>query len=484
MNGKTGLFADLGDYIQAKMPEWNTPGIAVGVTQGEKIIYSAGFGSRDREQGLPVTPQTLFGNASTSKAFTATALAMLVDSGLLSWDTPVREYLPRFRLLDPWAADQVTLRDMLSHRTGMPRHDKVWYNSTAPRRELVDSLGYLEPNCAFRTTYQYNNLMYVTAGYILEQVTGQSWEEFIRARIFAPLGMNRSNFSVLTSQQSGDYALPYETADGKITPIPFRVVDNLGPAGGINSCVEDMLIWLQFLLRGGVHAGQRLVSEKNLRETQSPQMLAQSFLPGQHPEVPLSAYGMGWFIEPYRGYRTVYHVGSLDGFYAYISLLPEADTGVVVFTNTSPNRLPYALCYRIYDRLLGLPEIDWSGRLLVETAKANAEEERQRAAVRVMRDEKKPPSLPLAAYTGDYQHPGYGQIAVCLKDGVLQYTFNSITVPLRHNHGDTFEAEGNIRPFRPVMTLTFKTAGDGTVSQLTAPFEPAPGAKAIVFGRV
>jgi len=481
-DGRLPELAGLGAFIEAKMPDWNTPGLAVGIVKDGAVVLAAGYGYRNIEKGLKVTPRTLFANASTSKAFTAAALGMLVEEGKLTWDTPVRHYLPAFNLGDSVAAERLTLRDLLSHRTGYPRHDKVWYHSTLSAAEIVGRLPHLEANYDIRSAWQYNNIMYVAAGQVLEKVAGTTWEEFVRERIFEPLGMRRSNFSVHTSQTDADHAVPYEVDSGKLTAVPFLAVDNIGPAGGINSCVEEMLPWLLLNLNQGKHGTAQIVPERALAEIHKPQCVAQSFVPGIHPEMPLSTYGFGWFIEPYRGYKTVYHVGSLDGFYAYVSFIPEERVGLVVFTNSNPNRFPYVLCYHIYDRLLGLPPIDWNARLLAAAAKVSEEEARQRTAIAARRDAAVPPSCPLAAYVGTYEHPGYGRLVVSAAEQ-LQILYNGITVALRPNRGDTFEFMGNVKPFRPVMTLTFHPEG-GKVDRLSAPFEPAPGASPVIFRRV
>src|SRR5436190_14910917 len=210
-------------FVSDVLKEWNVPGMAIGIVQSNKTIYAKGFGYRDLKQKLPVTTNTLFAIGSTTKAFTCVVLGTLVDEGKLDWDKPIRNYIPEFRLQDPHATELTTARDLVTHRTGLPRHDLVWYNNTSiSRREVVQRLPYLEPNHAFREKFQYNNLMYVVAGHLIETITGQSWEENVRQRIFGPLGITNSNFSVRDSQSNDNFALPYQEQKGIVKRIPFR----------------------------------------------------------------------------------------------------------------------------------------------------------------------------------------------------------------------------------------------------------------------
>src|SRR5262245_44649143 len=228
-----------GDFVRATMAAWKVPGLAVSVVKDGAVIYLEGFGERDRERGLPVTPHTRFALASGTKAFTTLALGLLADEGKLDWDTPLRQFLPAFKLHDPFASERITPRDLVTHRSGLPRHDLVWYKSPFSRADLVRRLQYLQPNKDLRAFWQYQNLMYMTAGYLVEQLTGLTWEVFVQQRIFEPLGMRDSNFSVEVSQAAEDHALPYREKDDQLSQMPFYKQFAVGPAGSINTSAAD-----------------------------------------------------------------------------------------------------------------------------------------------------------------------------------------------------------------------------------------------------
>jgi CubicO group peptidase (beta-lactamase class C family) len=271
-------FKGFDKFVNKQMDEWKVPGLAICILKDGKLIFSEGFGFRDIEKELPVTSNTLFAIGSCTKAFTATAMGILVDEGKLDWDTPVQTYLPQFRLDDTFASERMTPRDLVCHRSGLPRHDMVWYNSEASREELLNRLQYLKPSKDFRTTYQYQNLMFLTAGYMVGKITGTGWEKFIRTRLFDPLGMTDSNLSVELSKNSSDFAFPYIKKNGASIKIPFRNIDTMGPAGSINSSVTDMANWLLLNLSKGKIGDQQIISENSLLEIHSPQMISSNKL--------------------------------------------------------------------------------------------------------------------------------------------------------------------------------------------------------------
>lgn len=254
-------------FVDQAVQDWNVPGLALGIVMGDELVYAKGFGYRNVEEKLPVTPHTLFAIGSATKAFTTFTMATLVHEGQLDWDTPVRDYLPGFRMYDPVATDLLTPRDLVTHRSGLPRHDLMWYNNTEYTREdYVQRLRYLEPSADVRQKYQYNNLMFLTAGYLTAQLTGQAWETAVRERVLNPLGMSSTNFSVVTSQQEDEYALPYRENDDSLQVMPFRELTVLGPAGSINSTIDDMSRWLMLHLDNGSYNGNRLASPELVRE--------------------------------------------------------------------------------------------------------------------------------------------------------------------------------------------------------------------------
>lgn len=459
---------DFDDFVRGVLNDWKAPGVAVAVAKDGEIILAEGFGVRDVERDLPVTPRTLFAIGSATKAFTTMTLGLLADEGKLDWDTPVKHYLPTFKLYDPFASERITPRDLVTHRSGLPRHDLMWYGTDISRQEIVARLAYLEPNKDFRIVWQYQNLMYLTAGYLAGMVAGQEWEDLVRQRIFAPLGMTHSNLSVAASQKSDDFACPYQVKDERVEAIPFRNIDTVGPAGAINSCIEDMSAWLLMHLSGGEHRGERFISEGQIAQMHAPQMVMPST--GRFPELSLPSYGMGWFIRSYRGHTIVDHGGNIDGFSALVSLMPRDNIGVVVLTNRNRALVPDIIAYHVYDRLLGLDGVPWNERLLKDVAaqqSAEGKSKEQSSAVRVPGTS---PSHPLDAYLGEYAHPGYGVLTIAKPAEELTLSYNAFAGPLRHYHYDTFEF--NFELFDQRVPLTFSADPKGEIVRVSAPLEP------------
>ncbi len=468
----------LDKFITERMEEWNVPGLALSVIQDGRLIYSKGFGSRDVEQNLPVTPQTLFAIGSCTKAFTAVTMGMLVDEGQLEWDRPLREYLPTFKLKDSFATERMTPRDLVCHRSGLPRHDSMWYNSSASRKELFDRLQYLEPSKDFRTTYQYQNLMFMTAGYLVGQIAGTSWERFVRNRIFMPLGMTNSNFSVNDSQKALDFALPYREKDNKIIQIPFRNIDTVGPAGSINSNVTDMANWILLNLSKGKIGDQQVVSESSLKEIHSPQMISSKSY--RYDESFYSMYGMGWGITSYRGHLRLSHGGGIDGFTAQVVLLPRDNIGMVILTNRSGTVLPSIISNNVADRLLGLDEVDWNSRIKKQVEEGEKEDEKAKKEKDKDRKLNTKPSHPLEDYAGDYEHPGYGVISFVIKNDQMNAEYNSIPYTASHYHYDVFEINNEMMD--EALKVSFFTDLKGNIRSLSVQLEDA--VEPIVFTKM
>ncbi len=469
---------DLGAFIENMLAEWKVPGAAVAVVAGDRVVFAGGYGLRDTEHKLPVTADTLFAIGSCTKAFTATTLAILADEGRLDWDRPVRSYLPEFRLADPLASERMTARDLLCHRSGLPRHDTVWYSSRFSREELLERLRHLEPSRDFRQSYQYQNLMFMTAGYLAGRLAGMSWESFTRERILKPLGMTRTNFSVNDMQRTLDHALPYANRKGEIVRIPFHNLDPIAPAGSINSSVNDMARWIRLNLNRGAFGDRRLVSEAIFSQLHMPQMVNSQ--PLRYDELLYASYGLGWGINAYRGRLMVSHGGSIDGFQAQVSLLPREGLGLVVLTNLAENPLPTIITYALWDRLLGFEPADWSGRIKEERAKAEEEREKKKAEEAKNRRLDTQPSHPLDDYAGTFAHPGYGQIVVEKSGQGLKSRLNDIPFTLTHYHYDIFRLENEERSGE--YFISFQTGFRGEIESLAVPLEPS--AKPIVFLRV
>ena len=424
------------------------------------------------EQQLPVDTGTIFAIGSISKSFTVTGLGMLVDAGELDWDRPVRDYLPEFQLHDPVATAQMTARDLVTHRSGLPRHDFVWYgDSSVARSELVHRLRFLKPNKEFRSTWQYQNLMYVTAGVLAERITGDSWEDFTRQRIIEPLAMRETNFSVTTSQQADNFALPYVKPADQVERVPFHDIDSVGPAGSINSNVDEMIRYVQFHIAKGKYGNTQLLSASNATAMQTPQMV----MPGTPPDVELghTSYGLGLMITTYRGRPLIHHGGGIDGFAALLSFLPNEQAGVIVLTNLGGrNPAPTIVTRGVYDRLLGLDPIDWVQRTWKReqaSERTGAEADQQEYT---RRKQGTSPSHDLADYAGQFDHPGYGRITIEHVDEVLRLTTGSgLSVPLKHFHYDVFQTVKDRTERFDQRKVTFFYDKDGEIDRLAIPFE-------------
>ncbi|KPJ90148.1 MAG: hypothetical protein AMS18_11420 [Gemmatimonas sp. SG8_17] len=464
------------------MEEWHVPGVAVGAIKDGAVVLLEGYGYRDLESKLPVTPRTLMAIGSNSKSFTVVLMAQLVDNGQLDWDAPVRDFLPSFRLHDDYATSNMRVRDLVTHVSGLPRHDLLWYGRSLDRQALFDRLKYLEPTTSFRGRWQYQNLMFMTAGYLVERITGHSWDALIDERIFTPLGMTRSNTSVTVMPQSDDFAYPYLLLDGELTRVPFRNIDNVGPAGSINSSVEEMLSYIQLHLDSGVVAGDTILSERNAVLMQTAQSAVGS--QDQYPEIGPATYALGLGVTTYRGHKQVSHGGGIDGFISAIGWLPNDGIGVMVLSNMSgeANPVPTLIQRRVFDELLALEPIDWSARVRkdYEDGRQRQEEERnKRAAERIAGTS---PSHALDAFTGAYEHPAYGRMEVTVRDSALQLRYDQFEVDLEHYHYDVFEVKGSGPDAALAGRVQFLMAVDGKIDRLAAPLEPA--LDPIVFRRV
>jgi len=473
--------AGFDDFVTSVMAEWKVPGVAVAAFKNGKVVLAKGYGYRNIEEKLPVTDKTLFAIGSNSKSFTATLLGMLVDDGKIDWDKPVREYLPDFRLYDPFASEQMTPRDLVCHRSGLPRHDALWYASSLTREQLFQRLRYLEPTKSFRTTYQYQNLMFMTAGYLAGQVEDSKWEDLVRARIFSPLDMKRSNFSVEESQRDSDFSYPYEERENKVVRIPFRNIDEIGPAGSINSSVEEMARYIQFHIDQGKVGEEQLLSKANSREMQRPQMVAGGDPP--HKELGYSSYGLGLSVTAYRGRKLVQHGGGIDGFISAMAWLPNDKIGVMVLSNFSGNNpVPTLVTRNLFDRLLGLDQVDWVGRTLEQQKKQEKAQQESEKKKLAERKEGTKLSHALADYAGSYEHPAYGRIQINAGGTGLQYQYLGISGNLNHYHYDIFEVEKV--PGNPLAEtkVTFLYDKKGDIDRVTVPLEPS--VEDIVFSRV
>lgn len=454
-------------FIKKTMHDWLVPGLAIVVVKDGSVLLSEGFGFRDVKKRLKVTPQTIFTIASCTKAFTTLSLAMLVEQKKLDWDKPVRYYMPQFTLYDEAASNRITARDLVCHRTGLPRYDWVWYRSKRSRKDIVESLKFLKPNKDFRTFYQYQNIMFMAAGLLLEHITGSLWEDFVAERIFSPLGMNLSNFSVEDSQKSSNFAKPYMKKGSKIKEIDFLNVDACGPAGSINSTVDDLGKWLMLHLGKGKFAGKQIIPEECFNEIHKPQMVisdAPSF-----KEIINPCYALGWTIVSYCGKKMLRHGGSLDGFSSCVSFMPEENLGIAILTNMESTDAHNVILYTVYDRLLGIEALPWNKRFkeLNDKDKKTAIADKKKEKTKKIKGTK--PSRSISEFVGEYVHPAYGAIKIEKDKDNLFLLFNNIRFPMTHFHYDVFEFTDPV--WGTIRKVNFFSNMDGRLNKLYIRFE-------------
>lgn len=432
-------------YMTKILKDWNAPGVGVGIVAGDKLVFAKGYGYRDYEKKLPFTPTTLGQIASNTKLFTAVAAGLLVDEGKLTWDKPVRDSVPTIQFYNDQLNNTVTLRDMLAHRTGITRHDTIWFKSDFTRLELFERIKYLEPREPIRQTFLYNNLMYAAAGYLIELQSGKTWEEFVREKIFAPLNMTSTVYSIADMLKQPDYGVPYtEKRDSfELYKIPYyEDIAGVAPCGAIISNIQDMSHWLIALMNDGKYAGQQILAADVLKATLEPAIALPNTMAETRGywELLNSAYGMGRETTSYRGHLLTFHGGDLPGFHSQVSFMPRERIGAIVFVIGNHCASLYnTISYNIYERLLGLDQTPWSERLLELRLKGKKAGTEARAKAGAERIPDTKPSHSLSDYVGEYEHPAYGVLKIGLGDGQLQFDFHKIQFPLTHFHFDRFD---------------------------------------------
>ncbi len=458
-------FAALDRYVTAALAAWDVPGAAIAIVRNDSIVYLKGFGVREIGKPAAVDSATLFAIGSNTKAFTATAAAMLVTDGKMAWDAPLKTYLPNFAVADPYATRQITLRDALAHRTGLARYETVWYGTGVSRGELVARLRHAEMEGGLRSRFGYNNLAYLAAGEAVGAAAGSSWDTVIADRILTPLGMVSTSPIGGPLERPGNVAAPHQRIGPAVRKVPVRNIDNVAPAGAIVSNALDMAQWLRFQLANGSYRGTRLVSEEALRETRSAQVVMGGPVPGEPYQPLIADYGLGWVISEYAGQSLVWHNGGIDGFMAEVRLLPGQNAGWVLLTNSYGSNLMPAISYRIADLLLGRPVRNWSAEML---AAQNARPVRAPQEATVVSGAV--PLLPLERYAGRYTHPLYGEALVELRGDRLHLTYGpNFSGPLDHFRIHTFRVswEGETAVTMPTATVTFGVDASAAATDVT-----------------
>jgi CubicO group peptidase (beta-lactamase class C family) len=464
-------------YMEQTLKDWNTPGVGVGIVVGDKLVFAKGYGYRDYEKKLPFTAKTLQPIASNSKLFTAVAAGMLVEEGKLTWDKPVRESVPEIRFYNDQLNNNVTLRDMLSHRTGVTRHDLIWFKSPFTRKELFERLKYLEPQEPMRETFLYNNLMFAGVGQIIELKSGKRWEDFVRERIFTPLGMDTTCYTIADMLKQPDYGVPFrEKRDSfELYKIPYyEDTEGVAPAGAIISNIDELSHWLIALMNDGKYNGKQVLPDSVLKATLQPAIALPNTL-GEalgYWELLNPAYGMGRQTASYRGKLLTYHGGDLPGFHSQISFMPNDKIGVIVLVQTDHSAPLYnIISYNVYERLLGLDQTPWSQRQLQQRLanKKAATESRTKAGADRVPNTK--PSHALNDYAGEYENAAYGILKIGVQGDQLQFGFHEFHFPMSHFHYDRFDTPDDEQYGK--FSVNFRTNPQGDVDNAVISLDQA-----------
>jgi len=454
------------------MPIRHISGMGVGIIKDGEIIMSQGFGFGDFENKVPVNENTVFAIGSSTKAFVAAGIAKLASRNIINWDEPIKTYLPDFKLHDEFASEQMNAIDLLSHRSGLPRHDFMWYGADATRQELYSKLHHLKSTEPFRTKFQYQNLMYMTGGILIEKMSGMTWEEYTKKEIFAPLGMTNTNLSVEDSKKLENKAFPYQEKEDKIVKMDFRNLDAIGPAGSINSSVKDMLQWVKFQLNRGNFDGNEILAGDQFDIMHEPQTIIGSTAPGSISTDELSThmYGTGWFITHYKGTKIVHHGGNIDGFSALVFLVPSEQLGMVFLTNKNGARLPMPLAFEATDLLTEIEPSGWIAKAFPKEVKEDVTDEDELKGEDPQIKNTRP-SFTLDKYVGVYDNEGYGQIEVSLTNKKLNVHYNGMTWPLTHYHFDVFKAM--MEDIGQESLVQFFMDGSASIQELSTLMEPS-----------
>ena len=481
-------FAGLDTAFARVLKEWKAPGFAVAVIEKNKLVYAEGFGYKDWEAKTPVTANTQFAIGSCTKAFTASLVGLLARDGKADIDKPVRNYLPALNFYNNEMNNNITLRDMMCHRTGISRYDYSWYYfPSASRDTLMQRIQYMEPSEPLRRKWQYNNFMYLLQGVVVEKLTGKSWEDNIRERLFEPLGMTNSNVSLSEWMKAKDIAVGYGLKqDSIINRSDYYDISGMAPAGSINSSVNDMAKWLTVWVNGGKYNGKEILPAPYLGEAISSQMVIGGALPSkERPDNFLSNYGFGWMIASYRGHYRVEHGGNIDGFSASTCFFPSDSIGIVVLCNQNGSNVPGMIRNLMADRLLGLKYRDWQSQFFsADTAGRNKAKEAKKSAA-ADRKRGTSPTHALKEYTGSYTSGGKETFEIVAQKDSLFINLPRQQFYLRHNNYNVFNlwdnenAAENDTSGAEGLKLMFQMDEAGNIVSASLPLEGS--VKPIVF---
>ena len=461
--------AELDSYVAQAVKDWHATGLAIAVVKDGRIVFEKGYGVREVNKPAPFDTTTLSAIASTTKAITAAAMGMLVDEGKVKWDDPVTKHLPSFQLYDPYVTREITIRDLLTHRAGLGNADYLWALSDLPANEMINKLRLIKPAYSLRSSFIYQNVMYVTAGQVIAAASGMPWDQFVQTRIFNPIGMKNSYPLAKLVPANANAATPHFRYGGDtIVAIRRDMAQAIGPAGDIWSSVSDMSKWMLFLLDSARVNGKRLLKPETFAELFTPQVMVppDEFYPTAQLTKPhWMTYGLGWFQHDYQGRMLDFHTGSLNGMIAIIGLVPDERFGVYILSNVDHVEVRHALMYKAIDLYLGNPSRDWSKELraLYDARRSSGDSARAAGIARRIKGTK--PSLALSKYAGVYEDPLLGRVSVSDRNGKLRLDAGAaLEGDMEHWQYDQFRARYDDR-WQGTDIITF-TIGDGVASAL------------------
>jgi CubicO group peptidase (beta-lactamase class C family) len=459
--------------VKKEMDYWKIPGCAISVLKDGKLYDSMGFGYRNMEGNLPVTADTQFGIASISKSMTSALIAVLADKGILSYDEPVTTYAPKLIMYDP-KAKNMTLRDMLSHKTGFGTHDALWPGDKS-REELAESMKFIKPCTDFRGEAIYSNVIYALVGYVAECAVSETWDDLMQKYIFDPLYMHRTNCSVNIMKKDINFAVPYRYRNGRLNPLNIWNLDMAGPAASVNSTANDMAKWLKMHIDGGkTQYGSMLIKPETFKEMHSVQSVFSESLGKDGEFYECNNYAMGWRTGYYKGRSFHKHTGKIEGYSSIQAFLPEAGIGAAILINLhSPSvSFMYGVLYTLLDEMLGEKYEDWAGKFHGD--ELPTEETYRDCDANYFKEEQVPgtyPSLPLNEYAGTYYDKGYGTININYENNVLYMQYRDMNIPLKHYHHDVFRADDVLEDvFLISLPLTFNLKS-GAAESVSVRFE-------------
>lgn len=460
-------FDSLDTYIQKAVNDFEVPGFAVGVVKDGEVVFAKAYGRLNAHEETPVNEHSVFGIASCSKAFTAACMAILVDEGKLAWDDKVIDHYPGFKLYDPFITRELTIRDLLSHRAGYQTFDGdlLWYGSDYSREEVIQRFAARQQSYSMRSQFGYSNIMFIAAGQVILNVTGRSWDDFVKEKIFDPLGMQHS--STTNRGFEGTQNVAYPHVNGKA--LSFENYDNSGPAASINTSVSDLLLWVQLMLNKGQLGDRAIFSSTQYYQLVSPHTIINAGKAETIHQTHFSNYGMGWFMYDYQGRKIIHHGGGLPGFHSKVVFIPEEQLGFVILSNQLSGLVP-AIERQLRDVLLGVEGKDWASLILENVEKNKLSDQEEKEAKAASRITGTTPSLTLEKYVGTYEDSMYGKAQIQLIDGQLSLTLlparELFTATMNHWHYDTFQFQFN-DPFLPEGWLSFVLDGNAEPDYFT-----------------